>query len=169
MYSLTIPEARSLRSSCWQDWFLQEALRIHSFLSLSFWELLAILGVPWLAHRWLQSLPPFSQGLSPLCVCASNFLLFSLKKGHQLLGLGRILNPGWSNLKIFTSAKGFPGGSVVKKPLPMQGTRLQSLIQEDPTCHGATKSMCHSYWACALQPLLRKKRSHCSEKPTNRN
>ena len=37
--------------------------------------------------------------------------------------------------------------------LPMQGTRVRSLVQEDPTCHGATKPMCHNYWACALQPV----------------
>ena len=34
--------------------------------------------------------------------------------------------------------------------LPMQGTRVRALVQEDPTCHGATKPMNHNYWACAL-------------------
>ena len=29
--------------------------------------------------------------------------------------------------------------------LPMQGTRVQSLVQEDPTCHGATKPVHHNY------------------------
>ena len=29
--------------------------------------------------------------------------------------------------------------------LPMQGTRVQALIQEDPTCCGATKPQCHDY------------------------
>ena len=29
--------------------------------------------------------------------------------------------------------------------LPMQGTRVQSLVQEDPTCRGSTKPMCHNY------------------------
>ena len=29
--------------------------------------------------------------------------------------------------------------------LPMQGTRLRSLVWEDPTCHGATKPVCHNY------------------------
>ena len=36
--------------------------------------------------------------------------------------------------------------------LPMQGTWARSLVWEDPTCHGATKPMCHNYWACALEP-----------------
>ena len=35
---------------------------------------------------------------------------------------------------------------------PMQGARVQSLIQEDPTCHRATKPVCHNYWAYALEP-----------------
>ena len=29
--------------------------------------------------------------------------------------------------------------------LPMQGTRVRSLVREDPTCHGATKSVHHNY------------------------
>ena len=36
--------------------------------------------------------------------------------------------------------------------LPVQGTRVQSLIREDPTCCGATKPVCHNYRACALEP-----------------
>ena len=34
----------------------------------------------------------------------------------------------------------------------MQGTRIQALVREDPTCRGATKPMHHNYWACALEP-----------------
>ena len=29
--------------------------------------------------------------------------------------------------------------------LPMQGTRVRALAPEDPTCHGATKPVLHSY------------------------
>ena len=36
--------------------------------------------------------------------------------------------------------------------LPMQETRVQSPDWDDPTCHRATKPVCHSYWACALEP-----------------
>ncbi|KAJ8790042.1 hypothetical protein J1605_004794 [Eschrichtius robustus] len=28
--------------------------------------------------------------------------------------------------------------------LPMQGTRVRALVQEDPTCRGATKPVCHN-------------------------
>ena len=36
--------------------------------------------------------------------------------------------------------------------LPMQGTWVRTLVQEDLTCYGATKPMCHNYWAFALGP-----------------
>ena len=29
--------------------------------------------------------------------------------------------------------------------LPLQGTRVQALVREDPTCHGATKPVRHNY------------------------
>ena len=37
--------------------------------------------------------------------------------------------------------------------LPMQGTQVQALVQEDPTCCGATKHVRHNYWAWALEPM----------------
>ena len=50
--------------------------------------------------------------------------------------------------------------------LPMQGTQVQSLAREEPTCHGATKSEHHNSWSpCTLQSVLCNKRSHHSEKP----
>ena len=33
--------------------------------------------------------------------------------------------------------------------LPMQGTRVQALVWEDPTCRGATGPVSHNYWAYA--------------------
>ena len=61
--------------------------------------------------------------------------------------------------------------------LPMQGTWVWSLVQEDPTCHGATKPVRHSYWARVLQllkpecpePVLHNKRSHGCEKTVQCN
>ena len=83
----------------------------------------------------------------------------------------------------------FPGTSLVAQwlriRLPMQGTRVPSLVREDPTCCGATKPTNHNYWAhvpqllkpthpraCVLQllkpmclePMLCNKRSHRNEK-----
>ena len=37
--------------------------------------------------------------------------------------------------------------------LPMQGTQVQALVWEDPTCRRATKPVRHNYWAWALRPV----------------
>ena len=62
--------------------------------------------------------------------------------------------------------------------LPAQGMQVQSLLQEDPTCHGATKLVPQliSLWSRAqelqllkllpLDPVLHK-RSHFNEKPAH--
>ena len=83
----------------------------------------------------------------------------------------------------------FPGGAVVKNPPAKQGTRVQALVWEDPTCHGATKPVRHNYWSCALEPkshnywtcvpqlvkamhlepMLHNKRRHSNEKPAHFN
>ena len=36
--------------------------------------------------------------------------------------------------------------------LLMEGTWVRSPVSKDPTCHGATKPMCHNYWASTLEP-----------------
>ena len=36
--------------------------------------------------------------------------------------------------------------------LPVQETWVQSLVQEDPTCHRKAKLMCHNYRTCPLEP-----------------
>ena len=46
----------------------------------------------------------------------------------------------------------FPDGAVVKNPPANAGTQVQALVREDPTCHGATKPVCHNYRACTLEP-----------------
>ena len=59
----------------------------------------------------------------------------------------------------------------------MQGTRVQALVREDPTCLGATKPVRHNYWGrvpqllkpMLLDPVLHNKRSHRSEKPVHHN
>ena len=71
----------------------------------------------------------------------------------------------------------------------MQGTRVQALVREDPTCRGATKPMRHNYWDCTLEPVshnywahglqllkptflepvLSNKKSHRNEKSTHCN
>ena len=51
----------------------------------------------------------------------------------------------------------------------MQDTGVQSLVQEDPACHGTVKPVCHNFCAQALEPVLHHKRTHHNEKPAHRN
>ena len=39
----------------------------------------------------------------------------------------------------------FPGGTVVKNPPANAGDTVRALVQEDPTCRGATKPVHHNY------------------------
>ena len=75
------------------------------------------------------------------------------------------------------AAPDFLGGSVVKNPPANAGDMGLSLVREDPTSQGATKRVCHNYWArepqllkpACLELVLRNKRSHRNEKPTHHN
>ena len=115
-------------------------------------------------------------------------IIIFLKDDFQASSL---LSTFWSALQNFDYIQNL-GASLVAQwlriRLPMQGTRLQALVQEDPTCHGATKPVHHNYWACALEPashnywagvpqllkpvclepVLYNKRSHLNEKPEHR-
>ena len=47
------------------------------------------------------------------------------------------------NLKYDTGASLV--AQLLRIRLPMQGTQVQALVREDPTCHVATKPVCHNY------------------------
>ena len=60
----------------------------------------------------------------------------------------------------------FPGGPAVRIHLPMQGTWVQSLVWEDPICHGATKPLCHNYWSPHAWSLCSTPREvYCNDNP----
>ena len=48
----------------------------------------------------------------------------------------------------------FSESPVVKNLPASAGARALSLLQEDPTCHRATKPPHHNYWFCSLEPQL---------------
>ena len=70
----------------------------------------------------------------------------------------KLVQPIWKTIWTFlkTLKIELPGTSLVAQwlriRLPMQGTWVQALFREDPTCRRATKPVSHSYWACALEP-----------------
>ena len=47
----------------------------------------------------------------------------------------------------------------------MKEIRVQSQVQEYPTCHGATKAVRHNHWACALEPRSHNYRNPCALEP----
>ena len=54
--------------------------------------------------------------------------------------------------------------------LLMQGTQVRSLVQENLTCCGATKTVHHNYCSLyTLKPVLYNKRSHFNEKSAYHN
>ena len=126
-------------------------------------------------------------GIVPVPKCQSGKL-------HNLQGISQQQFPTEGNLGLRTKRKNTKiTASLValwlRIRLPMQGTRVQALVWEDPTCRGATKPVRHNYGACALEPtrhnhraqvpqllkpthlepMLHNKRSHHNEKPVHRN
>ncbi|KAJ8786689.1 hypothetical protein J1605_006178 [Eschrichtius robustus] len=101
--------------------------------------------------------PPLgSRGPQERLVCAqrgSDVRIPNVKDGGEGLGIEclEVLERENENPKELR-----PGTSMVaqwlRTRLPVQGTWVQALVLEDPTCHGATKPVRHNYCACALEP-----------------
>ena len=50
------------------------------------------------------------------------------------------------------AATDVPDCPVVENPIASTGTQVRSPVQDDSTCHGATKPACHSYSGHAPEP-----------------
>ena len=125
-------------------------MSIHIFLALLSWELFIVLCIffPYL----ICNLRKF---FSVLCVifwsswCLLNHKSFKFQKKKNKVTLKSF----WGNICILKGSLGtFLVAQWLRTCLPMQGTQVRALVQEDPTCRGATKPVCHNYWACALAP-----------------
>ena len=89
------------------------------------------------------------------------------RKMGKLVGTAR-KRPGWRGAALHAAAPGASGVQIkpahrtslvvqwLRIHLPMQGTWVQSLVQEDSLCHGTAKPVNHNCWAL----LLRNKRNH---------
>ena len=107
----------------------------------------------------------------PECSLASWVSTHTSQKTHLCYRRVIITTEATSHLYMNTSKHKIRASLVaqwLRIRLPMQGTRVRALVQEDPTCCGATKLVCHNYWACALEPI-----SHsywaCALEPTSHN
>ena len=74
--------------------------------------------------------------------------VYKLVRFHQNVYLRGYISV-WTYLKKVDLKKQSSGTSLVvqwlRTRLPMQGTRVRSLVREDPTCRGTTKPVCHNY------------------------
>ena len=87
---------------------------------------MALLCPHLLRENWYSSLGP-----APAFTWESDTSCVSISKQTKK-GTGASLVAHWKRIR-----------------LPMQKTRVQSLVWEDPSCHRTTKPVCHNYWACA--------------------
>ena len=133
-----------------------QGLRIHSVMSDSLWPHRlrpARLLCPWNfpgkntgvgCHFLLQGIFP-TQGSNPNLLCLLHWQVDSLPLSH----LGSPFPRTENSLNC-------PRTSLVVQwlriCLPIPGTWVKFLVREDHTCRGATKPVCHNYWACALEP-----------------
>ena len=77
-------------------------------------------------------------------------LVFFLK--YQLYELMKLIHIGTQCMFKITHQEVSLVTQWSRVCLPMQEIWVWSFIQEDPTCHGATKLVCHIYWTCAPKP-----------------
>ena len=130
---------------------------------------------------WSKYALPFSVGglpiPNPLMSNLARWCTFPNESGRDICLFGAVhgstISPlchqQWThNLSEKYTLTDFPGGPMVKSPLPMQGTGVRSLVWENPTCHGATQPV-HNYWSPCLEPVLHNNRSHFNEKPAHHN
>ena len=146
------------------------------------WMFVRSCAVPWPRHDWEASMWSWSRPSSLLSCSGVEGHVWSWESWHgqrgQKLGLPRL------KIRVLRASL---VAQWLRVRLPMQGTRVQSLVREDPTCCRATKPVCPNDWACALEPashkywarvlqllspaplepMLCSKRSHRSEKPTH--
>ena len=121
-------------------------------------------GEPWISSiKWLPLQPDCSgdqawtelwargQVSGHLASSFQSFLLpFGLERCELWWKTAKTLQSDWPGFKsppLGTSL----GAQWLRICLPMQGTWVRALVQEDPTCRRATKPVRHHYWVCALE------------------
>ena len=67
----------------------------------------------------------------------------------------------WSQKCVFKNGTSLVA-QWIKIHQPMQRSRVQSLVQEDFTCHEATKPICYNCWTSTLKPTSNNYWSPCS-------
>ena len=134
-----------LKTSCVWFWLL------HGY-AFPFFFFLQLMTRP----KWLEKgeWPP--SRVHPLTLIKSFFpLASSFFKSISLDYKSNVHTPCWKTLKITgkRNLNHFSASLVaqwLRIRLPVQGTWVRSLVQENHTHCRAPKPMCHNYWACTL-------------------
>ena len=83
------------------------------------------------------------------------YLKYIFKWNTKIIKHGKTSKFYFISLKS-TTVQNFPGRAVDKNHLPVQGTRVWSLVHKDSMCREAVKFRYHNYWASALGPTNHK-------------
>ena len=114
--------------------------RWHCCRCCALWIQMSPNGLPLRCTDWIQVY---------CAMCTRPSLTASLKDTFAFLALQRL-----ERHRLFSKKLEIRASLVVqwlRIHQPMQRMRVQALVREDPTCHGATKPVCHNYWACTLE------------------
>ena len=105
--------------------------------------------------HWVSDAIQPSHPLSP-----ASPLALSISK-HHVFPMSLFFASGAQSIEASASAPVLPVVvQWLRICLPVQGTWFWSLVQEDPTCCGADKPVCHGYWAHTLELM-----SHIQREP----
>ena len=123
--------------------------------------------------QWLRCWAPKARGLGWIPGQGTRSHMLQLKFVHAAANSQRSqiksLKKFFFKVPLWQRAPHFPGTQWLRIYLSMQGTRVLSLVQDDPTCWGPTNPV-HNYWGPqTLQPVLCNKKSHHNEKPMQHN
>ena len=91
-----------------------------------------------------------------------------------LVGLTDGITRNEKNTASWYFKKWISGTSLVAQwlriHLPMQGTQVQALVREDPTCCGATKPVSHNCWSlCSTREAAAVRNPHTATKRSPRS
>ena len=96
----------------------------------------------WFGQILLRVLENISYCHSRCWFCSFPFSRQWVVKAREHAALAAVTHQGKTSLVV----------QWFRISLPIQGTRVRSLVSEDAACHGVTKPVHHNYWACALEP-----------------
>ena len=117
------------------------------------WKDSKILKIPMGVLTFEEHFRPYIQEMVIYILFSSMVSPFGITQSISILWASTNVPDVMRSIAMYTSQRWTPlVVHWVRVRLPMEGTQVQSLVWEPPTCCEATKPMRHNYWACAPQP-----------------